>query len=172
LRRIRREIFGGDHELEHWPQPDRHYISFVRRVVLVLAAWAASLGCGEKVTGVHVRAHTTSLPYDELRFGVVLVPPLDSSEPTRTIVDPETKGRFQGPFTGGDQDVEIFLQDSIADQMINCVAMTLLAGAVTASGASEVVVEPQRVIDVDLYVLPPATSVNNGGPSANLNPGP
>ena len=129
----------------------------MRRAVLVLAAWAASLGCGQKVTGVHVHAHMTVLSYDELRFGVVLVPPLDSPAPTRTIVDPETQGRFRGPFSAGDQDVEIYLEDSIADQMINCVVVAMYQGAVTGNGASEVLVEPQRVIDVELYLVPPAT---------------
>ncbi len=132
----------------------------------VSAAVAAMVcaGCGSASTGVDVHAHMAAMPFDELRFGVVLVPPPESSQLARTIVDPETRGRFQGPFTLGDQDVVIYLKEDVADQMINCGTVALLQGAIVASGATEVVVQPETIIDVDVYLSPAATQ-DGSGPS-------
>src|SRR5579872_531435 len=116
---------------------------------LAVVSVAFGAGCGASSTGVHVHAHMAGQPYDELRFGVVLVPPLGSAEPARTIVDPATRGRYPGPFNAdGDQDVVILLNDDVAEQMVNCAVAALAGGQVTASGASEVLIQSQAIVDV------------------------
>ena len=135
--------------------------------VLAIGAWTATMvGCADQPTGVHVHAHMPGAAYDELRFSVVLVPPPESMRPARTIVDPATLGRYQGPFDGGgDQDVIIYLGDDVSEQMVNCSATALADGTMVATGAAEVLVEAQKVLDLDVYLLPPVMPV--AAPSSN-----
>ena len=127
-------------------------------VLVVITACAVILGCGGQPTGVHVHARMPGVAYDELRFSVVLVPPAESSQPAQTIVDPATQGRYLGPFGNGDQDVFIYLKEEIGDQMVSCAAVALMQDALAASGAVQVVIEPQRIVDTDVFLLPPAMS--------------
>ncbi|HVR63177.1 MAG TPA: hypothetical protein VMU50_14845 [Polyangia bacterium] len=135
--------------------------------VLSIAALAMMLGCADQPTGVHVHAHMPGEAYDELRFSVVLVPTPESMRPARTIVDPATTGRYQGSFGGTDQDVIIYLGDDVAAQMINCGATALAGGVMIASGAAEVTVESQRILDVDVFLLPPVMSADTGTASSS-----
>lgn len=111
--------------------------------------------------------------YDELRFGVVLVPPPDAARPALTIVDPATLGRYQGPFGNGDQDVVIYLNDEVADQIVNCASTAFSQGTMVATGAAQVLVESQRIVDVDVPLVPPVMPAPaDTDPSAAASPSP
>ena len=128
------------------------------------------LGCKQEATGVHVHAHMTGLTYDELRFGVVLLPPDGSLDSARTIVDPDTRGRYRGPFKMGDQDVVIYLTDDAADQLIRCQAIALAQGTVIASGAVQVVAPSQMITDVDIYLSASNAPERGGGQPTSMPP--
>jgi hypothetical protein len=136
------------------------------RTVVMCAVLSTVLGCRQEPTGVHVYAHLADIPYDELRFSVADVPAADSQESPRIIVDPETLGRYQGPFNGGDQDVVIYLTDDVADQLIHCEAIALAQGAAIANGSADVVAPSQKITDIDIYLSlsPPGTPERGGAP--------
>ena len=75
--------------------------------------------CGGSPTGVHVTAHVASLSYDELRFGLAVVPITNTPlTPAETLVDPASTGRYADLTQGGNQDVVIYLRDDLDGQVV------------------------------------------------------
>ena len=83
-------------------------------VIAGAAATAAAAGCGRQETGAHVYVRLGQLQYDELRMGVT------RTATGETVVDPATAGRYEGPFQPGDQDVIIYLADSLDGNQLRC----------------------------------------------------
>lgn len=123
---------------------------------LGIAVISTLAGCGRSDTGVHIHAHVASLNYDELQFRVTRA----SGE---LVVDPAAAGRYQGPFTPGDQDVLIYLRDDLDGSQLRCEASALRAGDVVSSGASDVTVVRGEMTDVEIIMAPAGNGGNGGG---------
>ena len=123
-------------------------------VVLTLA------GCARSDTGIHIHARLGSLAYDELQFGV-------TRPGGELVVDPVTAGRYQGPFSPGDQDVLVYLRDDLDGSRLHCEASALRGATVVGSGAGDVTVVRNEMTDVDIAMAAPG-----GGPAKPDDGGP
>jgi hypothetical protein len=139
-------------------------------VALIYGFAVGAAGCGRADTGVHVHVHLQQLQFDELRFHLIRLPPPEAAAgvAAATIVDPETTGRFLGPFRPGDQDVIIYLADDLDGSLLRCEVAALRAGSTAGRGSADVVVERQEIETVDVVMVtssdpaqpPPAARAN------------
>jgi hypothetical protein len=142
--------------------------------VLICGIAVGAAGCGPTDTGVHVHLHLQQLQaVDELRFHLIRLPPPDAAAgvAATTVVDPETTGRFLGPFPPGDQDVIIYLADDLDGSLLRCEAAALHMGSAAGRGSADVVVERQKIKTVDIFMVtssdpaqPPLAERANGQP--------
>src|SRR5204863_6889941 len=61
-------------------------------------------------------------------------------------------GRYQGPFSPGDQDVVIYLRDDLGGSQLHCEATALRGGAVVGTGAGDVTAARGEMKDVDIFM--------------------
>jgi hypothetical protein len=113
-----------------------------------MAVISTLAGCGRSDTGVDIHARLGSLQYDELQFRV-------TQAGGELVVDPATAGRYQGPFTPGDQDVLVYLRDDLDGTRLHCEASASRAGAVVGRGAGDVTVVRGEMTDVDIDMIAP-----------------
>jgi hypothetical protein len=121
---------------------------------LVVGTIVVAGGCSPAETGVHLHARLGQLQYDELRFHIARTASADvtGGVVAETIVDPLTTGRYVGPFRPGDQDVIVFLADDLAGSRLVCEATAFHMGVVAGRGSGDVVVERQKIKNVDIFM--------------------
>ena len=123
----------------------------------VLALMLLASSCHDS-TGLHVAVRVDHLQFDELRIGVVRA--LNAAgEVPEVFVDPETKGRFVGPSSPGDQDVYIQLPDALDGVRLQCSATALHASAVVGRGETDAIVRRGEIGQVAI----PMDALNSDG---------
>jgi hypothetical protein len=121
-------------------------------------------GCGESATGIEIAVRLGPLEYDELRFQVTpSAPGTGGAGAPQTIVDPETKGRYVGPFRPGDQSLIVYVSDELDGVAVRCAASALRAGAVVGTGAGDVTIERARITHVEIVMGSAADPVPTTG---------
>jgi len=126
----------------------------------LLALMLLASSCHDS-TGLHIAVRVGHLQFDELRIGVVRSPNAAGEVP-EVLVDPETKGRFVGPFSPGDQDVYIQLADALDGVRLRCSAMALHASAVVGRGETDATV---RRDELEQVAIPMDTLDSDAGRS-------
>ncbi len=127
------------------------------------------VGSCHDATGLHVVARLAGVQYDALALQITRVPDASGATP-QLLVDPSGNGRYPGPFTGGDQDVYVYLPDDLGGAAVQC-SMTALQGATAvAQGQANATVRQGAIEDVQIMMgsnsgtggSPAPTKVTNG----------
>lgn len=106
-------------------------------------------GSCHEATGLHVFARLGQVQYEALSLAVTRLPDATSAT-SQVLVDPMTNGRYAGPFKGGDQDVYVYLPDTLDGARVQCSMTALQGSAPIAEGAAEATVHRGAIEDVQI----------------------
>lgn len=109
------------------------------------------VGSCDGPTGLHVFVRLGQLRYDGLALEVTRVPDTSSASP-QVLVDPSTNGRYAGPFSGGDQDVYVYLPDDLGGATVQCSMTALEGSSAVAQGEADTTVRRGAIQDVQIVM--------------------
>ncbi len=127
------------------------------------------VGSCHDATGLHVVARLGAVQYDALALQITRVPDASGASP-QVLVDPSGNGRYLGPFTGGDQDVYVYLPDDLGGAAVQCSMTALQGSSAVAQGQANATVRQGAIEDVQIVMganagtggSPAPTNVSNG----------
>jgi hypothetical protein len=111
-------------------------------ILTCLGCLVAASACQDS-TGLHIVARVGDLQYDELRVGIM---------GGQVSVDPDTKGRYLGPFPPGDQDLYVYVADDAAGHRVMCSLSAMQGGAIVAQGRGETTIRRHVITDVEVVM--------------------